>query len=239
MPRPRPFQVLRALGVAALVVLLLMGCDGAAAPSSAAAGRPSGSAASPTPPRAAASPTDFLQAAARGAWRPRALEPGDILLRRLEMACATAEPAADRLPVVLREVRGEGRATVIFGEADGDGPAFLCGGTLDATTEAEVDLVTLDAGPEPIPEEGIDIVRYEVVVDGSGDSRTVLVGRVGRAALRVLALFPDESEVEGIKGGGWYAMWWPGSVPTDVVAAVDRRHVVIGDIAPSTPPSMR
>jgi len=57
----------------------------------------------------------------------------------------------------------------------------------------------------------------------------VLIGRVGLLAYRVLAGFADESEVEGAKGGGWYAMWWPGPTEFIGVAAVNNRQEVIGD----------
>ena len=53
----------------------------------------------------------------------------------------------------------------------------------------------------------------------------------------VVAGFPDESEVEAAKGGGWWAMWWPGSETTITIAALNRQSLAIDSLAPDGPPS--
>jgi hypothetical protein len=239
-------------GAVVALVLLLQACDdpvvqtfspeptaggpaGSAPPSS-------GSSPSPSPVSPAettgvgSSPDGFLDAAARGDWRPAPLPVPAPFLARFEATCVAAEPAISGLPVALRELRGEGHVTVIFGEANVARPSFLCRGSVDATTAAELEVVALDAGRDPIRDEAIDIVRWEAVEDPAGNVRTVLIGRVGRAAVFVRAGFPDESEVDAVKGGGWYAMWWPGAREFIYAAGLNRQSIVIGDVPPPGPP---
>ena len=249
MNRPRPSPVLpwrmpalppsvvRTAAAGALVLLLVGACDGTVvAPSGTGLGETPSADGRPTVDPGA-EPSDFLAAAARGPWRPRALAPTAGFLDTFEAACATQEPALRDPPVALREVRGRGLATAIFGEANSAGPAWLCRGPLDPAGAGTVEVVELDAGPEPIRDEAIDIVRYEVVVDPGGDSRTVLIGRVGRSAVGVRATFPDVTEVDAAVGGGWYAAWWPGAREANGVAAVNRQNLAVGAVAPPGPPA--
>jgi hypothetical protein len=70
-------------------------------------------------------------------------------------------------------------------------------------------------------------VLYEGQEVEAGGVRTVALGRVGRAGVRVVASFDDESEVEATKSGGWWAMWWPTDVDAATVAVVDRQSIAI------------
>jgi hypothetical protein len=178
-----------------------------------------------------------MAAAARGPWRPAPLLPTGDLLGRFDATCVAADPRITGHPAAVRDVRGGGHVTVIFGEANVDDPSFVCRGLIDATTAAELEVLEIEAGRDPIRDDAVDIVRYETMTDPSGGSRTILVGRVGRLAAKVNAIFPDASEVEATHGGGWYAMWWPGSEGADTIAAVDRRSLAIGGIEPPGPPA--
>ena len=59
--------------------------------------------------------------------------------------------------------------------------------------------------------------------------RTLLVGRVGAIAGLVIAGFDDETYIFGSLGGGWYAMWWPGTAAMAAVSATTSGHVVLSD----------
>jgi hypothetical protein len=181
----------------------------------------------------------FLAEAAAGSWRPAALPVTAGFLDRTEAACVAAEPELEGLPVSVRELRGEDHVALIFGEAGGAPGSYLCRGSLEATTAAELDVVALGAPAEPVGDEELDLVRYESLTDDEGDTRIVAIGRVGRLVDRVVAGFPDESEVEAAKGGGWWAMWWPGSETTITIAAVNRQSLAIDSLAPDGSPTRR
>ena len=174
----------------------------------------------------APSATDFAAEAALGPWRPRPLPAPRGFADRVDLNCRAAEPAiGDRTRVVV-DLRGQNRLILIFADSTA---AFACYAAADATLASEVTASPLEVPAEPIGETELDVLRYEVVQDDGEAAYTVLIGRVGLLAYRVLAGFADESEVEGTKGGSWYAMWWPGPTEFIGVAAVNQRQEVIGD----------
>jgi hypothetical protein len=139
--------------------------------------------------------------------------------------------------VSVRELRGEGLVTLIFGDAGAGHASLLCRGALEAPAAGELEIVQLDAPTEPIGDEALDLVRWESLTGDDGDTRLVAVGRAGRLVNRVVAGFPDESEVEAAQGGGWWAMWWPGSETTITIAALNRQSLAIDSLAPGGPPT--
>jgi hypothetical protein len=92
----------------------------------------------------------------------------------------------------------------------------------------------LQASGEPIGDDVIDVLHYEVVELGD-ETGSVVVGRVGALAVKVIAQLADESFVYGSKGGGWWAMWWPGTMATGDIAATDTHNVVIDEVLPELP----
>lgn len=212
------------LAVLSLAFAVVTGC-GEATPSPSASPRG-------TPATAAPSPSDFAAEAAIGAWRPRPLPAPRGFADRVDVDCRAAEPAIGERTRVVVDLRGRNRLILIFANSSS---AFACYAPADATLASEVTAFPLDVPAEPIGESAIDVVRYEVVQGEGEEAYSVLIGRVGLLAYRVLAGFADESEVEGAKGGGWYAMWWPGPTQFDGVGAVDQRNLVMGS-APAVPP---
>jgi hypothetical protein len=215
----------RSLAAWIMTIALIAGCG--TAPSPMPSTRPAATA-GPTP-----SPTDFLPGAAAGLWRPAPLPVTPAFNAPLEAACREAEPEIDTLPTAVVDARGQGLATLVFAD---NTRGFTCRVALEAG-DAAPDVQAVDVPPDPVGEEGIDILRYDLERATPGDTRTLMVGRVGSRGRAVLASFDDESEVRAAVGGGWYAMWWPSSTEAATVAAVNNAMVVIGDAVPSGPPS--
>jgi hypothetical protein len=218
---------MRALAVLIGAMAVVVGCGEATI-----SGTPSPKATAAAPATPLPSPTDFFAEAAIGPWRPRPLPPPHGFADRVDVTCRAAEPAIGQRTRVVVDLRGKNRLLFIFADSSS---AFACYAPADATLASDVTAFPLEVPPEPIGESAIDVVRYEIVQGEGEEAYSVLIGRVGLRAFRVLAGFADESEVEGAKGGGWYAMWWPGPTQFDGVAAVDQRNIVMGD-APAVPP---
>ena len=106
--------------------------------------------------------------------------------------------------------------------SDAGDAAWLCRGTGigDAT------VVDLEVPEGAVADDGLDVALYRRFHDADG-ARTVLVGRVGSLARDVIAGFDDESFVWGTEGGGWYVMWWPGTINAAGVSSVDGRNNVL------------
>ena len=211
--------------MAAFVLLVAAGC-GEATPT-----------ATPTPPplpgdTAVPTPSDFLDVAARAPWRPDPLRPPTGFAAQPDVLCRAAEPSIGEVTRVLIDARGEGRLIFVFADATA---AFGCYAPIDANLAADVHAFPLDVPADPIGQGSLDIVLYEVAHGEDGAAFRVLVGRVGRDAVRVVASFDDDSEVEGTKGGGWYAMWWLGPTEMATVAALDVRSTVISAVPAPAP----
>jgi hypothetical protein len=182
----------------------------------------------PSPSEAATSadPGEAIEAVMRGEWRRVPVDPRGDATGRVDATCRAAEPRLSGLPVALIDSRGQGHLLLVYA-TDPESPAFECLADVDATTAAAVSVTALQEAGEPIADEAIDIVRY-AVLDPDGTPRVVLVGRTGRAAVYVVADLNDETYVYGTRGGGWYAMWWPGAVAMLSVASLDTHHLVLG-----------
>jgi hypothetical protein len=177
-------------------------------------------------------PSDFLDVAARAPWRPDPLRPPTGFAPQADVLCRAAEPRIGEATRVLTDVRGEGRLVFVFADATA---AFGCYAPIDANLAADVQAFPLDTPADPIAQGAIDIVLYEVAHGYDGAAFRVLMGRVGRDAVRVVSSFDDESEVEATKGGGWYAMWWLGPTEMATVAALDARSTVISAVPAPAP----
>jgi hypothetical protein len=226
IPRSMPARTPSVRGfvtLVAVVALLLVGCDGAVtAPTSLAPDAPTDA------PAVSAAPTaDGLAAAIVGAWRPGPypLRGAAAGLGAAEGACRAAEPAIGDAAIAVTDVRGQARVLLVVAT---DVAAWACLASTDASTAV---VRQLDVPAEPIGDEKLDLVLYEVLGDEAGTARTVAVGRVGRAGIRVVASFDDESEVEAAKAGGWWSMWWPTDVDAATIAVQDRQSIAIDALA--------
>ncbi len=173
------------------------------------------------------SPTaDGVESAASGAWRPAPFpfSGSRPFLDRAELSCRAADNTIGDTQAVLRDVRGEGFIVFVFASSTA---AWACFAPTSATTPADVVVRALEIPAELIGDENLDLVLYEGQEVEAGGVRTVALGRVGRAGVRVVASFDDESEVEATKSGGWWAMWWPTDVDAATVAVVDRQSIAI------------
>jgi hypothetical protein len=211
----------RFAALAAVVVLLLTGCELSVEPPATTQPSEPGSTAAPSP--SAASSADRAFGALTGVWRPGPwpLQGTLAQVNAADEHCRAAEPAIGQAPAVLTDVRGDHQVLFVFAEAS---DAWAC---LATGESSDAGVWVLEPPSEPIGDENLDLLLYETLTDQTGDVRTVAVGRVGRAGIRVVASFDDESEVEATKGGGWWTMWWPTDLDAATVAVQDRQSIAI------------
>jgi hypothetical protein len=212
--------------IVATALILLAGCGSAVTSPS-----PTGPIASPTVPL----PTDATSQLLLGPWRPSPVDVPDDIRSSMEYVCrnpedpALVETLAD-LPVAVVDARGGGLGTIVFAD---DSVAIECRLKLEMVGQALGATILeppswLDPG-DLTGEAGISKTSDNLVTDDGG-TRTVLIGRVGPDATRVIASFDDESEVVASQGSGWYTAWWPGQVRPGGVAAVDRASIVTSSV---------
>jgi hypothetical protein len=188
--------------------------------------------AKPAQSAAAAAPTDAVSDQPLGPWRRSPVALPDDLLSSAEFVCRNPDDEVVRaaladMPVAVVDARGGGLASIIFAD---DHAAFECrvklemvGGALGATILVPPSWLA----PSSAPGEGaISIVSNGAIEDDAG-ARSVMIGRVGPGADRVVAGFDDATEVEAAQGGGWYTAWWPGLDRPGAVAAIDGRNVAL------------
>jgi hypothetical protein len=181
-------------------------------------------------PAASVAEGEFL-AALLGPYRPAPIPVSESLTATLGAACAGADGGglgvdAAALPVAVVDARGESRAIVILAD---EHAAVLCAARIGRDGAS----ATIEAGPArlapdavaPIDDDGLTITGH--TDSGAPDHTTLLYGRVGRAASKVIAGFDDEAEVVASMSNGWYATWWRTTRSAATVAAVDRQNVAI------------
>ena len=200
---------------------------------------------SPSPntvePTTAPPSVDAGQDLLTGPWRPAPFTVEPNVVEAIEFVCKNpADPdlkaAIEQVPVAFVDARGDSFVSMILAD---ENVAFECrvrtemiGGELTTTILQPPTRLVPDA-TLPAGEGTIRVISHNRVEDGG--SRTILIGRVGSDAAKVLVGFPDESEVEASMSGGWYAAWWPGVDEPNAIAAVDRRSVSIEGVdAPQT-----
>jgi len=170
-------------------------------------------------------------------WRPAPLPVDENLVAAIEFTCKnpadpTLKAAIEEVPVALVDARGDSLVSLILAD---DHVAFECrvrvenlGGVPTATIIEPPSRLVPDS--TAAAEDGtIRVISHNRVDEDTG-SRTILIGRVGGDAFRVIAGFPDESEVFASMDNGWYYAWWPGVDEPNSIAAVDRRSIAIEGI---------
>lgn len=230
-----PAALARRLALLAVGVVLVGACGAATTPTGGASTTPSAaepSEAGATPEPAA---TAEIEAILRGDWRRLPLDPRSFAgMARLDATCRAAEPAIGSLPLAVTDARGGGRLVLVYASLP-TSAAWECRASLDAATAAEVDVLALQASGEPLGDADIDVRHYEAVEHG-GETAIVAVGRIGRLADEAIAQFDtDESYIYASIGGGWWAMWWPGTEGINGIGATDTHNVVIGSAQPVLP----
>ena len=220
----------RSLWLAALAIILLAAAacaDGAPT----ATGEPTVSAA---PPRStgAVDPTAAANAGTYAAWRRSPIQPTPDFAAAVESACRTDAAVGD-LPLVVLDVRGEGRAVLVFA---GDKAATVCTAEDDRAGDITTDTHEIPgmAKAKPPTDDG-DLGIHELyVVDGGGSSYSVLVGQYQPTGVKdVAANFDaDAAWYTAASDNGWYAIWWPGEAKPLGVATSNNRSEVVDSYAP-------
>ncbi|HET9521963.1 MAG TPA: hypothetical protein VFO73_13015 [Candidatus Limnocylindrales bacterium] len=211
------------LVVALAVVLVAGGCDGS---------EPTVEPSSPAPtasPDPSAAAIDLLF----GEWRPVSLPVDQGLAEAMAFVCANAadqdlKAVMEHVPVALVDARGDGLVSVILAD---DHVAFECRLKLETIGSELTSTIIgaparLDPGAiAPVEDTALSVVSHTRVEEDAG-SRTILIGRVGPKAYRVVAAFDDESEVTASKDNGWFYAWWPGTVGLGGIASLDNKSLV-------------
>jgi len=161
---------------------------------------------------------------AAGVWRAQPVVTAEGFADAYIAGCRTAEPALAGLAPVVVDVRGVGWILVVFA---GPSRAYLCRTRLVDPDVVEA-VMPIDVPSETLADDGIDIALYTSVTS-AGAARILLVGRVGPVASLVIARFDDEKYIFGSHAGGWYVMWWAGTVAMAGVSATNNAHVVLSD----------
>ena len=173
------------------------------------------------------------------AWRPRpaALDDQNLLDSIAYVCTNPADPdlkaAMEGVPIALVDARGDSLVSVILAD---EHVAFECrvrielvGGAMGATIIGAPARLAPDSTGS-IGDADVAVVSHTRVDEETG-SRTILIGRVGPKAFRVVASFDDESEVEASKGNGWFYAWWPGTVGLGGIASVDSKSLVQSSVS--------
>lgn len=185
------------------------------------------------PPTATTDPSAAAVDLLFGEWRPVSLPVEEDLAAALAFACANPadpdlEAAMQHVPVALVDARGDGLVSVILAD---EHIAFECRLTLERIGSEMTSTVIgapsrLDPGAiTPLEDTALSVVSHTRVDEETG-SRTILIGRVGPKAFRVVAGFNDESEVTASKDGGWYYAWWPGAMEPGAIVSLDSKSLV-------------
>jgi hypothetical protein len=211
------------LVVALAVVLVVGGCD---------APEPTTEPSSPAP-LASADPSAAAVDLLFGEWRPVALPVDQNLAEAMAFVCARTadqdlEAAMQHVPVALVDARGDGLVSVILAD---EHVAFECRLKLEKIGKELTSTMIgaparLDPGAiAPLEDTALSVVS-QTRVDEDAGSRTILIGRVGPKAYRVVAGFNDESEVTASKGNGWFYAWWPGTTGIGGISSLDNKSLV-------------
>ncbi len=152
-------------------------------------------------------------------------------LDRIDATCRAAAPGIGSLPLAVADTRGRGRVTFVYASSP-TSAAWECLAASTAATAADVTVRSLQESGDPIADEAIDVLDYRVAELGD-ITGVVLVGRIGPQVVKVITQFDgDESYIYGSKGGGWYALWWPGTNAINGVSATDTHNIVVGHVVP-------
>ena len=185
------------------------------------------------PPSTTADPSAATRALLLGPWRPVSIPVEQNLADALAFVCASPadtdlRAAMEHVPVALVDARGDGLASVILAD---EHVAFECRMKLEMIgSELSGTIIgapsRLDPGSiAPVGDAGVSVVSHTRVDEETG-SRTILIGRVGPQAYRVVAAFDDESEVTASKDNGWFYAWWSGTIGIGGIASVDNKSLV-------------
>jgi hypothetical protein len=195
---------------------------------------------SPTVPPEASAPPPSVDAGVgllTGPSRPASVPVDPNLVTAIEFVCknpadTNLKAIIEDVPVALVDARGDSLVSLILAD---EHQAYECrvsvevlGGVPTATILVPPTRLDPDA-TLPVEDGTIRVVSHNRVDEDTG-SRTILIGRVGSDAARVVAGFPDESEVEASMADGWYYAWWPGPDEPNSIAAVDRQSIAIAGV---------
>ena len=166
------------------------------------------------------------------AWRRSPIQPTPEFAAAVEAACRADDSVGEK-PLVVLDVRGEGRAILVFAE---DKAATVCTAQDDqaGTVTIEAHAIPGMAKAKP-PEDDGDLGVHELsVADRGGSSYSVLVGQYQPKGVKdVAANFDaDAAWYTAASDNGWYAIWWPGEAKPLGVATSNNRNEVVDSYAP-------
>jgi hypothetical protein len=188
--------------------------------------------AKPARPTAAVDPTAAANAGTFSAWRRSPIQPTPEFAAAVEAACRGDASVGDK-PLVVLDVRGEGRAILVFAE---DKAATVCAAHDDqaGTVTIEAHAIPGMAKAEPPKDDGDLGIHDLYVADGGGSSYSVLVGQYQPKGVHgVAANFDaDAAWYTAASDNGWYAIWWPGEAKPLGVATSDNRNIVVDSYTP-------
>ncbi len=220
----------RSLWFATLAIILLT----AAACADSAPTATDGPLASATParPTGAIDPTAAANAATFAAWRRSPIRPTPEFAAAVEAACRADDSVGD-MPLVVLDVRGEGRAILVFAT---DTSAVACAAQDDQSGNVTIETHDVPgmAKAKPPADDG-DLGIHELyVVDGGGSSYSVLVGQYQPKGVKAVAanFDADAAWYTAASDNGWYAIWWPGEAKPLGVATSNNRNEVVDSYAP-------
>jgi hypothetical protein len=221
----------RPTALAAAVAIILLTAAACADSAPTATGEPLVSA-TPARPTGAVDPTAAANAGTFAAWRRSPIQPTPEFAAAVEAACRADESVGDK-PLVVLDVRGEGRAILVFVE---EKAATVCTARDDqaGTVTIETHEIPGMAKAEPPVDDG-DLGVHELYVDdGGGSSYSVLVGQYQPKGVKdVAANFDaDAAWYTAASDNGWYAIWWPGEAKPLAVATSNNRSEVVDSYAP-------
>jgi hypothetical protein len=221
------------LAAVAIILLAVAACaETPPTDATAPAGDGAPAAATPARPSGRPDPSTVANDATYAAWRRSPVRPTPDFAAAVEAACRADEAVGD-LPLAVLDVRGEGRAILVFAERNA---AVSCvvqddrAGNLAVETHPVPGVAK--AGP---PAEDGDLGVHDLfVVDAGGTTYSVLVGQYNPQGVKdVSANFDaDAAWYTAASNHGWYALWWPGKALPLGVATANNRSEVIDSYAP-------
>jgi hypothetical protein len=218
-----------------LAIILLTAAACAESPPSGTGAPPTDAGpAAATPPRPSErpDPSEVANAATYAKWRRSPVTPTPDFAAAVEQACR-ADAAVGDTPLAVLDVRGEGRAILVFADAT-SAAACVVQDDGSGNLAAEAHAVPGVAKADPPAEDGDLGVHDLFTVDAGESTFSVLVGTYNPTGVKdVSANFDaDAAWYTAASDNDWYAIWWPGTAIPLGVATANNRAEVIDSYAP-------
>jgi hypothetical protein len=157
--------------------------------------------------------------------------PPELLATAAEQCQETSSPPATpeigSRPVVVADLRGDGRVLLVFAD---DQAAVGCRVDVSEDGSMRASLFQV-AAPEPgqLADDGLSLGVLDYVDDPAGPL-VIAAGQVGDTAVHVRAGFDDDTYTTATIDDGWWLMWWPGQTRPASITADDNRNTVFASV---------